>query len=159
MLNVPWVCCQVLGRIFPVRRGLYEDYLANWWCVTSLAIKWKQLASNALLMRVCAAATLAAAAPSMVQQIRAPTRRGLLLALANSGYAFFMFSYQVRLALSSRHRGLGMCIRPAMLAHTAMPPCHSTRCGRVQRAHDHSTDGPAVCHRYMRSPSCCPCCL
>jgi hypothetical protein len=89
----------VLARIFPVRRGLYEDYLANWWCVTSLAIKWKQLASNALLMRVCATATLAAAAPSMVQQIRAPSRRGLLLALANSGYAFFMFSYQVMTAI------------------------------------------------------------
>ncbi|GBF98480.1 sucrose synthase [Raphidocelis subcapitata] len=86
---------QVLSRIFPVRRGLYEDYLANWWCVTSVAVKWKALASGPLLMRVCAALTLLAAAPSMAQQILAPSPQGLLLGMANSGFAFFMFGYQV----------------------------------------------------------------
>lgn len=91
---------QVLARIFPVRRGLYEDYVANWWCATSVAIKWKALLPTNNLVRVCAAFTLAAAAPSMAQQIRAPSPQGLLLAMANSAFAFYMFGYQVR-------RGMG----------------------------------------------------
>ena len=37
---------QVLHRIVPVRRGLYEDYVANFWCTTSLAIKWRSLFSQ-----------------------------------------------------------------------------------------------------------------
>lgn len=89
---------QVLTRIFPLRRGLYEDYLGNWWCVTSVLVKWKSLASGPLLARVCAVLTLLAAAPSMAQQILAPSPQGLLLAMANSGFAFFMFGYQVGVA-------------------------------------------------------------
>jgi alpha-1,3-glucosyltransferase len=86
---------QVLRRIFPVGRGLYEDYLANFWCTTSVAIKWKSLLSNAALMPACAGITVLAAIPSMVQQILQPSSRGLLLGMANSAFAFFMFSYQV----------------------------------------------------------------
>jgi alpha-1,3-glucosyltransferase len=91
---------QVLRRIFPVGRGLYEDYLSNFWCVTSVAIKWRQLFSGPRLMPVCAGITVLAALPSMVQQIREPSPRGLLLGMANSGLAFFMFSFQVRPAVS-----------------------------------------------------------
>jgi ALG6, ALG8 glycosyltransferase family len=47
------------------------------------------------LVKMCGAATLLMATPSMVQQIRQPSARGLLLAMANSGFAFFLFSYQV----------------------------------------------------------------
>ena len=79
-----------------MRRGLYEDYLSNFWCVTSVAIKWKNLFSNPVLMKLCAGLTLLVATPSMVQQILQPSAEGLLLAMVNSGYAFFMFSYQVR---------------------------------------------------------------
>ena len=41
---------QVLHRIMPVKRGLYEDYVANFWCTTSLLIKWRSLFSQ----QVCA---------------------------------------------------------------------------------------------------------
>ena len=37
---------QVLQRLAPLRRGLFEDYVANLWCVSSLAIKWKRLLSQ-----------------------------------------------------------------------------------------------------------------
>jgi hypothetical protein len=86
---------QVARRIFPVGRGLYEDYLANFWCTTSVAIKWKSLLSNAVLMPACAGITVLVALPSMVQQILQPSPRGLVLGMANSAFAFFMFSYQV----------------------------------------------------------------
>lgn len=36
----------VLQRLAPLRRGLFEDYVANFWCVSSLIIKWKRLFSQ-----------------------------------------------------------------------------------------------------------------
>lgn len=33
----------VLQRLAPLRRGLFEDYVANFWCVSSLFVKWKRL--------------------------------------------------------------------------------------------------------------------
>lgn len=59
----------MVARIFPLRRGLYEDYLSNWWCATSVAIKWKALLPAPTLVRLCAGLTLLAAAPSMAQQV------------------------------------------------------------------------------------------
>lgn len=46
-------------------------------------------------MPLCAFITILAALPSMVQQILRPSVPGLLLGMANSAFAFFMFSYQV----------------------------------------------------------------
>ncbi len=37
---------QVLHRIMPVKRGLYEDYVANFWCTTSLLVKWRNIFSQ-----------------------------------------------------------------------------------------------------------------
>jgi alpha-1,3-glucosyltransferase len=86
---------QVARRIFPVGRGLYEDYLSNFWCTSSVLIKWRSLFSGPQLMPVCAGLTVLASLPSMVQQMMQPSPRGLLLGMANSGLAFFMFSFQV----------------------------------------------------------------
>ncbi|KAJ9515793.1 hypothetical protein QJQ45_008688 [Haematococcus lacustris] len=96
----PWLtsvkdASQVIARIFPLRRGLFEDYVANWWCASSVVFKWKQLIPAVLQVRLCAALTLAAAAPSMLHQIMRPSPLGLLLAMANSAFAFFMFAFQV----------------------------------------------------------------
>ena len=44
---------------------------------------------------MCGGASLAATLPSMVHQLRAPSPKGLLLGMANSSLAFFLFSYQV----------------------------------------------------------------
>ncbi len=48
------------------------------------------------MVTLSAALTLAAALPSMAQQLWRPSSRGLLFAMANSGFAFFMLAYQVR---------------------------------------------------------------
>lgn len=101
VLWAPWLAggagatLGVLRRIFPTQRGLYEDYVANFWCASSRLIKWSRLLSQDGLVRLCAAATLAAVAPAMASQIARPTTRGFLLCLANSAMAFFLFSYQV----------------------------------------------------------------
>ncbi|KAK2078822.1 hypothetical protein QBZ16_003662 [Prototheca wickerhamii] len=85
----------VLGRIFPSSRGLFEDYVANFWCVSSLAIKWRRLLSQRQLLALCALCTLAAFLPALCCTLARPSRRALLLALANASLAFFLFSYQV----------------------------------------------------------------
>ena len=46
---------------------------------------------------MCAGVSLAAALPSMIHQIKYPSPRGLLLGMANSALAFYLFSYQVML--------------------------------------------------------------
>ncbi|CAL8467236.1 g6772 [Coccomyxa elongata] len=85
----------VVARLAPLRRGLFEDYVANFWCSTSPLVKWKQLFSQQELVRMCAGATLFTALPAMLQQIRRPSKKGLLLCMASSAFAFFLFSYQV----------------------------------------------------------------
>eukprot|EP00899_Mesostigma_viride_P024519 jgi/Mesvir1/5251/Mv15370-RA.1 len=85
----------VLHRVLPFSRGLYEDYVSNFWCVSSLVIKWRRLLPLASLTKLCAAATILAAAPSMAHQIAHPSRTGFLYSLANSGFAFYLFSFQV----------------------------------------------------------------
>ncbi len=47
------------------------------------------------LVTMCAGASLLAALPSMIHQILSPSPRGLLMGMANSALAFFLFSYQV----------------------------------------------------------------
>ncbi|WIA33433.1 hypothetical protein OEZ86_006565 [Tetradesmus obliquus] len=118
----PWLtsldsASQVLRRIFPVGRGLFEDYLANFWCVTSVFIKWKSLASNAALMPVCAGLTVLAALPSMVQQVLQPSPKGLLLGMANSAFAFFMLSYQVH------EKSILLPLLPITLLAASEPDC------------------------------------
>ena len=42
----------MLQRLAPLRRGLFEDYVANFWCVSSLAIKWKRVLSQQVRLLV-----------------------------------------------------------------------------------------------------------
>lgn len=88
----------------PVHRGLFEDYVANFWCSTHPLIKWKHLFSQQVLMRAAMACTAAAFAPACLHQILRPSRRGFLYCLTNTAFAFYMFSYQVR-------RPLALCDR------------------------------------------------
>ncbi|XP_051127415.1 probable dolichyl pyrophosphate Man9GlcNAc2 alpha-1,3-glucosyltransferase isoform X2 [Andrographis paniculata] len=86
---------EVLSRLAPFERGLYEDYVANLWCATSIIIKWKQLFSTDTLRLFCLAATALSSLPSMIQLVWSPTKLGFLHGLANCSSAFYLFSYQV----------------------------------------------------------------
>ena len=85
----------VLSRLAPVHRGIFEDYVANFWCASHPVFRWKRRFSQRQLARAAAALTLAAAAPSALHQALRPSRRGMLYAMACSSLAFFLFSYQV----------------------------------------------------------------
>ena len=86
---------RVFARLTPVSRGLYEDYVSNFWCASSVVIKWKRLLNQQDLVWICGAATLVACLPSVLHQILHPTKQGFLYGLVNSSLAFYLFSFQV----------------------------------------------------------------
>ncbi|CAI0451338.1 unnamed protein product [Linum tenue] len=86
---------QVLSRLAPFERGIYEDYVANFWCTSSVLIKWKRLFPTQSLRLFSMVATILACLPSMIQQILAPSSKGFLYGLLNSSLSFYLFSFQV----------------------------------------------------------------
>nr|KYP55920.1 putative dolichyl pyrophosphate Man9GlcNAc2 alpha-1,3-glucosyltransferase [Cajanus cajan] len=86
---------KVLSRLAPFERGLFEDYVANFWCASSVLIKWKRLFTTESLKLISFTATVITCLPSMVQQIKSPSSRGFLYALLNSSFSFYLFSFQV----------------------------------------------------------------
>jgi len=79
----------------PPRRGIFEDYVANFWCTTHVLIKWKRLFSQAALARAALALTALASLPAFAAGVARPSASGLRHALAASAAAFYLFSYQV----------------------------------------------------------------
>ena len=116
---------QVLRRVFPVDRGIYEDKVASFWCTVSVVIKLRRLISQAALLKLSLCTTLVAALPSALNLLRYPSPYCFILALVyieviitiafrnivfvsvetwsnfvfilqvNSSLAFFLFSFQV----------------------------------------------------------------
>ncbi|KAK6150971.1 hypothetical protein DH2020_015903 [Rehmannia glutinosa] len=85
----------VLSRLAPFERGIYEDYVANFWCTTSVLVKWKRLFTTQSLKLLSLAATVSTFLPSMIQLVWSPTKRGFLLGLLNCSFSFYLFSFQV----------------------------------------------------------------
>lgn len=86
---------EVLSRLAPFERGIYEDYVANFWCATSVLIKWKRLFTTPSLKLLSLTMTVSSCLPSMFLQIRSPSNRGFLYGLLNSAFSFYLFSFQV----------------------------------------------------------------
>ncbi|KAG0188112.1 hypothetical protein DFQ28_005366 [Apophysomyces sp. BC1034] len=96
----PWITSlddllQVVHRIFPVARGLYEDKVANVWCALNIVVKLRQLLSLETTLRISLLVTLAAVIPISINLGLSPSRRRFIYALVNSSLAFFLFSFQV----------------------------------------------------------------
>ncbi|XP_057960915.1 probable dolichyl pyrophosphate Man9GlcNAc2 alpha-1,3-glucosyltransferase [Malania oleifera] len=85
----------VFARLAPFERGIFEDYVANFWCTTSVIIKWKKLLTTQSLKFLSFSATVSACLPSMLQQLRAPSNQSFLYGLLNSSFSFYLFSFQV----------------------------------------------------------------
>ncbi|XP_017786742.1 PREDICTED: dolichyl pyrophosphate Man9GlcNAc2 alpha-1,3-glucosyltransferase [Nicrophorus vespilloides] len=85
---------QVLHRLFPVYRGVFEDKVANFWCTLNVFNKLKDYCSNKML-RYCTFATLTAILPSSTDLFLRPNIKKFVPAIINSSLSFFLFSYQV----------------------------------------------------------------
>ncbi|KAK0107420.1 Glucosyltransferase-like protein [Cadophora gregata f. sp. sojae] len=85
---------QMVHRVFPFARGLFEDKVANFWCALNVIIKLKQYPSE-MLQRASLLLTLAAITPPCFVMFAKPKKELLPLALATTAWAFFLFSFQV----------------------------------------------------------------
>ncbi|KAI8990887.1 ALG6, ALG8 glycosyltransferase family-domain-containing protein [Mycotypha africana] len=100
LLFAPWLTSleeikQVIARIFPVARGLYEDKVANFWCSINVIIKLRRILTLDATVKISLLTTLAFVIPIGVHLGRAPSKRRFLYAMVNSSLAFFLFSFQV----------------------------------------------------------------
>lgn len=85
----------VLSRIFPVKRGLWEDKVANFWCASNVFVKLRELFSLESLMLASTITTLFVVIPSCLFVLYNPTKPNFLFSLVISSLGFFLFSFQV----------------------------------------------------------------
>ncbi|KAL1990540.1 hypothetical protein VTN49DRAFT_6379 [Thermomyces lanuginosus] len=85
---------QIIHRVFPFARGLFEDKVANAWCAIHTFYKLKHFPISVLQKAALGMTCLLLVIPCVVV-LRHPRSSLLLPALASSGWAFFLFSFQV----------------------------------------------------------------
>ncbi|KAK9447854.1 glycosyl transferase [Limtongia smithiae] len=86
---------QIVFRVFPFARGLWEDKVANLWCTLNTFIKLKQLFTPAELQQLSLFTTLAFVLPVFAALVCYPRKRAFMWGVSASAWAFFLFSFQV----------------------------------------------------------------
>ncbi|XP_053549643.1 dolichyl pyrophosphate Man9GlcNAc2 alpha-1,3-glucosyltransferase [Bombina bombina] len=86
---------QVLKRLFPVGRGLFEDKVANVWCSLSVLFKIKNVLSPETQLQLSFACTLLSVIPTCIKLAVNPSLKSFKFALVNCALSFFLYSYQV----------------------------------------------------------------
>lgn len=92
---------QVLLRMFPFNRGLFEDKVGNFWCTTNVAVKYASRFTNKQLQNMSLVATLLAALPpclmcfwkNVTQKSTSPTL--IVYGFSATAWAFYLFLFQV----------------------------------------------------------------
>ncbi|KAJ5357470.1 hypothetical protein N7541_004628 [Penicillium brevicompactum] len=85
---------QIVHRVFPFARGLFEDKVANAWCAIHTFYKLTRFDAT-LLQRASLGATLASIIVPCAIIFRHPRASLLLPALSAVSWGFFLFSFQV----------------------------------------------------------------
>lgn len=86
---------QVVHRLFPIKRGVFEDKVSNVWCFINVFVKLKSLYTNQEMAQICLGATALAALPSCLDLFFRINKSKFVLSLINVSLAFFLFSFQV----------------------------------------------------------------
>ncbi|CAL7950277.1 unnamed protein product [Xylocopa violacea] len=85
----------VIFRLFPLARGVFEDKVANIWCTFNVVYKLRNAISNVVLAKICLIVTTLAVLPSCINLYLNPQRERFIMSLINCSLAFFLFSFQV----------------------------------------------------------------
>lgn len=109
----------VFQRLIPFKRGLYEDYVSNFWCATNPLFRWKNVMSVETAAKVALLGTNASIMPSVLHQIQHPSKEGFVWCLTNCAFGFFLFSFQVH------EKSALLFLTPALLL-TEIAPDFST---------------------------------
>ena len=59
-----------ITRIFPFSRGLFEDKVANFWCFSNVALKWRNITSPGTLVKLSTLLTAAGFVPAVMGLLR-----------------------------------------------------------------------------------------
>ena len=86
---------QVLRRIFPIARGVFEDKVANFWCTLNIFVKIKTLIAAESAAVLCLAVTCIAVLPSNIYLLLNPSEENFMLSQIITSLGFFLFSFQV----------------------------------------------------------------
>ncbi|KAL7739348.1 hypothetical protein ACLKA6_003959 [Drosophila palustris] len=100
ILWLPWLqsmdaALQVLHRLFPIGRGVFEDKVANVWCSINVIFKLKKHFPNNQMALICLGTTLLTVLPTNIILFWRHSKSMFLLTLFNTAAAFFLFSFQV----------------------------------------------------------------
>ena len=104
---------QVIHRIFPVNRGLFEDKVANFWCSLNVIYKLRTFDQDTLVL-ISGLVTLITALPANLALFWRPSKDQFILALFNTSMSFFLFSYHVH------EKSILLVAFPAMMAYKAI---------------------------------------
>ena len=86
---------QVVSRIFPFARGVFEDKVANFWCTLNILVKIKTLLPVSTMAAVSLATTFGLSMVSNLHLFSRPTVNNFLVSLVNTSIVFYLFSFQV----------------------------------------------------------------
>ncbi|NXX12818.1 ALG6 glucosyltransferase, partial [Podargus strigoides] len=96
---------QVLRRLFPIDRGLFEacmfssphplSMFSNIWCSLSVLIKIKNIVAPQTQLKLSFAVTFLSLLPTCIKLTVQPSLRGFKFALVSCALSFFLFSFQV----------------------------------------------------------------
>lgn len=113
LLLLPFICAaenaqdmlasvgQIVHRVFPFERGLFEDKVANFWCTANVVIKFRTLFTHFQLKLLSLGLTLASILPpcfliSWKNLTRKLVPNSLiLLGFSATAWGFFLFLFQV----------------------------------------------------------------
>lgn len=95
LLDGPAGIMQVIQRLFPFNRGLFEDKVANLWFSLSIFHKFKELYNLEALLKVSTGLTMMLSLPSGLHLVVKPSIRNFKYALVNTSLVFFLTSFQV----------------------------------------------------------------
>lgn len=85
---------QVIYRIFPLERGVFEDKVSNIWCVINVFYKLRNI-NNKTMATTCLLTTFITVLPTCLDLLKNPSKIKCLLSLINCSLSFFLFSFQV----------------------------------------------------------------
>uniref|UniRef100_A0A336LPP7 dolichyl-P-Glc:Man9GlcNAc2-PP-dolichol alpha-1,3-glucosyltransferase n=1 Tax=Culicoides sonorensis TaxID=179676 RepID=A0A336LPP7_CULSO len=106
---------QVLSRLFPIYRGVFEDKVSNVWCIVNVFYKIKTHFTNEQMALICLTCTVAAVIPISLHLLFNPKKKVFLYALLNTSLIFFLFSFQVH------EKSILLATLPAMILFPLEP--------------------------------------
>ncbi|OWB75351.1 hypothetical protein B5S31_g5236 [[Candida] boidinii] len=86
---------QIIHRVFPFARGLFEDKVANFWCATNIIIKYKNIFNPNQLQKLSLLLTILSITPCCTLIYLYPRKNLLSWSFAACSWSFFLFSFQV----------------------------------------------------------------